>query len=375
MKKKSNVCAGASVSWRLLLMLSSLCWVGTEAFSQRITPTRTLSDDNISPDIHNDPFPDVSAPVQFPPPLSGMQRAARALEFYKNVIPVLVAYKSKEWELDLLEGPRPTPLSESEKAQIWKDLDEWGSTRIAETIQHLKGFYVKTGQVISTRVDLFPEAYTSKLQQLQDNIEPMPFPLVKSVVEQELLNGAPLSELFASFDETPLGAASIAQVHKARLLDGTVVAVKLQRPNVEPKLRGDIANLKRISKVLRQYLPVDYYAVFCELGDALENELDFLVEAQAMRKIFLAIQNGAGEPPVTIPLPVGELVTQRVLVMDFCPGVPLNRLSETMKARGIVPGSFEAKLAGRQILKSLAKAFGRMIFGAGIMHGDPHPGR
>ncbi len=317
--------------------------------------------------------------VDFPPPLTPIQRATRAVEFYKRALPVLAAYKAKELELryvpQLLGRPR---LSAADEEQVWKDLDEWGSTRIAETIQEMKGFYVKTGQVISTRVDLFPEAYTSKLQQLQDGIEPMPFPLVKSVVEQELLDGAPLSELFTHFEPTPLGSASIAQVHKATLLDGRVVAVKLQRPNVEPKLRGDIANLKRISKALRKSLPVDYYAVFCELGEALENELDFLAEAQAMKKIHLAIshttdgQNDQG--PVTIPLPIGELVTKRVLVMDFVPGVPLNRLSETMKEKGIVPGSPESKLAGRRILDSLAVAFGRMIFGSGFLHGDPHPG-
>lgn len=321
--------------------------------------------------------------MEFPPPLTPLQRATRAVEFYKRALPVLAAYKVKELELEL--GPkflgRPR-LTEAEQEEVWKQLDEWGSTRIAETIQEMKGFYVKTGQVISTRVDLFPEAYTSKLQQLQDGIEPMPFELVKSVVEQELLGGAPLGELFATFDPQPLGSASIAQVHKATLLDGRVVAVKLQRPNVEPKLRGDIANLKRISKALRKSLPVDYYAVFCELGDALENELDFLAEAQAMKKIHLAISHDANgkmvaddEKPVTIPLPVGELVTKRVLVMDFVPGVPLNRLSEVMKEKGIVAGSPESKLAGRRILDSLAVAFGRMIFGAGFLHGDPHPGK
>jgi len=105
----------------------------------------------------------------------------------------------------------------------------------------------------------------------------MPFELVEKVVRQELLDGAALSELFASFDRDPLGAASIAQVHRATLLDGRVVAVKLQRPNVEPKLLGDVANLKRISKALAKSLPVDYYTVFCELGDALTNELNFLV--------------------------------------------------------------------------------------------------
>ncbi|KAL3937007.1 MAG: hypothetical protein SGBAC_007792 [Bacillariaceae sp.] len=316
--------------------------------------------------------------IEFPPPLSPIQRTARALKFYKQVLPVLGAYKVKEVELDLRRNQLKQEISEEEEASIWNEVDEWGSTRVADTIQDMKGFYVKTGQVISTRVDLFPEAYTSKLQDLQDGLDPMPFAIVKKVVEQELLDGAPLSELFATFDEEALGAASIAQVHKATLLDGRVVAVKLQRPNVEPKLLGDVANLKRISKALADSLPVDYYTVFCELGDALGSELNFLAEAQAMRKIDLAISHDEqGQPTqkaVGIPLPVGELVSKRVLVMDFVEGVPLNQLKQRMKEKGIEEGTPEAKLAGRRILDSLSLAFGRMIFGAGFLHGDPHPG-
>jgi len=318
------------------------------------------------------------ATIEFPPPLSPIQRTARALKFYKQVLPVLGAYKAKEIELEVRRKQLKQEISEDEEASIWNEIDEWGSARVADTIQDMKGFYVKTGQVISTRVDLFPEAYTSKLQDLQDGLDPMPFAIVKKVVEQELLDGAPLSELFATFDEEPLGAASIAQVHKATLLDGRVVAVKLQRPNVEPKLLGDVANLKRISKALADSLPVDYYTVFCELGDALNNELNFLAEAQAMRKIDLAISHDEqGQPTqraVMIPRPVGELVSKRVLVMDFVEGVPLNKLKQRMKEKGIKEGTPEAKLAGRRILDSLSLAFGRMIFGAGFLHGDPHPG-
>ena len=199
--------------------------------------------------------------IEFPPPLTGFQRTKRAIEFYKRALPVLAAYKAKEVELQFRRSALGENIPDWEENQIWAEMDEWGSTRIAETIQEMKGFYVKTGQVISTRVDLFPEAYTSKLQELQDGLEPMPYELVEKVVRQELLDGAPLSELFATFDKEPLGAASIAQVHKATLLDGRVVAVKLQRPNVEPKLLGDVANLKRISKALAKSLPVDYYTV------------------------------------------------------------------------------------------------------------------
>mmetsp|Transcript_57456 Transcript_57456/g.140228 ORF Transcript_57456/g.140228 Transcript_57456/m.140228 type:complete len:638 (+) Transcript_57456:114-2027(+) len=317
----------------------------------------------------------------FPPPLTSTQRVARALSFYKRIIPVLAKYKAKEIEIQLKRKIDKDAISPEEEEQIWADLDEWGSTVVADTIKEMRGFYVKSGQVISTRVDLFPEAYTEKLAVLQDGLEPMPFEQVEAVVSQELLDGAPLSELFSSFDEEPLGSASIAQVHKATLLDGRTVAVKLQRPNVEPKLMGDVANLKRISKLLKDSLPVDYYTVFSELGDALVNELDFLAEAQAMRKISLAVrhsENGevdqATSVPISIPLPVGELVSKRVLVMDFVAGVPLNRLAETMEEKGITPGSPESKLAGRRILDSLVSAFGRMIFGSGFVHGDPHPG-
>ena len=114
---------------------------------------------------------------------------------------MLAAYKAKQLQLE--NGPRfllllgTQQVSPEEEAQQWHELHEWGSTKIAQTIQEMKGFYVKTGQVISTRVDLFPEAYTSKLQQLQDGIEPMPFALVQAVVEQELVDGAPLSDVFS----------------------------------------------------------------------------------------------------------------------------------------------------------------------------------
>lgn len=306
----------------------------------------------------------------FPPPLTSTQRVVRALSFYRRVLPVLAAYKAKEIEIQLKRKVDKDAVPPEEEERIWAELDEWGSTVVADTISEMRGFYVKSGQVISTRVDLFPEAYTKKLAVLQDGLEPMPFEQVEAVVSQELLDGAPLSELFASFDREPLGSASIAQVHKATLLDGRTVAVKLQRPNVEPKLMGDVANLKRISKLLKDSLPVDYYTVFSELGDALVNELDFLAEAQAMRKISLAVrhtENGvidnSASVPISVPLPVGELVSKRVLVMDFVEGVPLNRLAAKMEEKGIKPGSLESKLAGRRIIDSLVSAFGRMIFG------------
>lgn len=108
---------------------------------------------------------------------------------------------------------------------------------------------------------MFPKQYTDRLQKLQDSVDPIPASVVKAVVRQDLLEGEPLEVMFREFDDAPLGSASIAQVHRAVLADGRQVAVKVQRPSEEPKLRGDIGNLKAFSKRFRESLPVDYYKV------------------------------------------------------------------------------------------------------------------
>lgn len=100
-----------------------------------------------------------------------------------------------------------------------------------------------------------------------------------------------MSEMFESFDETPLGSASIAQVHRAKLLDGRIVAVKVQRPGIRGKLLGDIANLKNFALVVKDSLPLDYYKVFCEIEKNLGQELDFHIEAQYTMKVASAVSH------------------------------------------------------------------------------------
>ena len=234
----------------------------------------------------------------------------------------------------------------------------------------LKGFYVKTAQIISTRQDLFPKQYTDALSGFTDNLDPMPVSIVKAVVEKELLNrNEKFSDVFAEFDDEPLGAASVAQVHRAVLTEeygGREVAVKVQRPSIESKLMGDVANLKAVSKVFRNLdaLPLDYYTVFAELESQLADEFDFVAEAVAMDRIYNSLTRSADgteltEPPLVLPRPVSGLITKRVLVMDYLEGVPLSRASEEMERRGIDPDSPEAKLFGRKLLKSLTYCFGR----------------
>ena len=304
--------------------------------------------------------------------LSVTERLGRSLTFYSRVLPILARYKLAELDLE------QRCADEEECAAEYSELDDWGSDKLRDAILELQGFYVKSGQVLSTRVDLFAKPYCDKLQVLQEGLAPIPTDVVKEVVRRELCGDGTLDELFSDFEEKPLGCASIAQVHAATLLDGRRVAVKVQRPGAKPLLRADVANLKRFAKLLADALPVDYYVVFSELGDVLEGELDFLQEAQAMEKLHAAVRfrpDGRAAPaPLRVPRAVPGLATTKVLVMEFVEGVSLNNLAAEARKRGVEPGSPEAKILGSRIVRALGEAYARMIFGAGFVHGDPHPG-
>jgi aarF domain-containing kinase len=131
--------------------------------------------------------------------------------------------------------------SEEEVQALWDELHAEGANKLANTITSLKGFYVKTAQIIASRQDLFPKQYTDALQGFTDNMDPMPVSLVKAVIEQELLHRSEsFQDVFTEFDEVPLGSASIAQVHRAVLSPKyggpREVAVKVQRPSIEVDL-------------------------------------------------------------------------------------------------------------------------------------------
>eukprot|EP01041_Mallomonas_annulata_P000519 gene519-995_t len=309
--------------------------------------------------------------------LNVMERLGRAVSFYSKAVPVFASYKFLEISIDLQRNVFGKNVSIDDEEMQWSQLHDWGSDVITDIINELKGFYVKTGQIISTRVDIFPEQYTSKLSSMQDSLDPVPAEQIKEIIRKELLNGAPLTDLFCEFDDIPLGSASIAQVHRAKLLDGRIVAVKVQRPEIEGKLLGDIANLKNFAKAVQDTLAVDYYKVFCELERTLIYELDFMHEAQATQKVAGAVahtpNNKPKKAPVIVPLPIPGLVSRRVMVMEFIDGKALSKVANEMKALGIEAGSPESQLFGRKLLSALTDAYARMIFGSGIIHGDPHP--
>lgn len=344
-------------------------------------------------------------PVSFPPPLSQLDRLKRAAVFWSKAVPIVANYYGLIGTLKLQEimgeplddetievrirymGERIRQnhekmlmLSSSPCQQsLWNEKHEDGAQKLYETIADLKGFYVKTAQIISSRQDLFPKQYTDALSGFADNLDPMPASLAKAVVKQELLNkDEKWEDVFAEFDDEPLGAASVAQVHRAVLTEkygNKEVAVKIQRPSIESKLMGDIANLKALSKPFQNSdaLPLDYYTVFCELEEQLADEFDFVAEAVAMDRIYNSLTRSmdgsvATEVPLVMPRPVPGLVSKRVLVMDYLKGVPLSRAKEEMLKKGIDPDSPEAQLFGRKLLTALTYCFGRNILEQGFFH-------
>ncbi|KAJ1623433.1 ABC1 family-domain-containing protein, partial [Pavlovales sp. CCMP2436] len=298
--------------------------------------------------------------IEYPGPLSGPQRLLRAATFWSRALPIVFSYLQLQASFNVRERMGET-LDEAAMELEWDAQHTMGAAKLKETIETLMGFYVKTGQIIAARVDLFPRQYTDALSGLTDYVDAMPASLVKRVIEQELLTGTEtFSDVFQWFDDEPLGAASIAQVHHARLTHkygGMEVAVKVQRPAIEPKLLGDIANLKALAKPLRSVpsIPVDYYVVFSELEAQLADEFDFVKE-------------------VRTPLPVANLVTRRCLVMEYMDGIPLSRAKAQMEKRGIDPDGPEAQLFALKLLRALTDAFGRSILETGFFHADPHAG-
>lgn len=314
---------------------------------------------------------DSSADFTWPEPLSLSERLARSARFWSEIGPVVAAYQLQAFSFSAFGAA----YTEEQKEKIWTDLHEWGSGKLSGVINELRGFYVKSGQLIGSRPDLFPEPYTRKLASLQDDLPPMEPALVLKVVERELLDGGRLGDVFSEFDAEPQGSASVAQVHRAVLREGgQEVAVKVQRPGVEALMLGDVANVKALAFQLRGRFPVDYYTVFSELEAQLRFEFDFVAEAAAMDRIGAVLATVPGGPPCVTPRSVRQLVRPRVMVMSFIRGRPLSKLAAEFEARNIQPGSLEAKIVGRKLLRSLTDAYGAMLLGEGFFHGDPHPG-
>jgi predicted unusual protein kinase regulating ubiquinone biosynthesis (AarF/ABC1/UbiB family) len=236
------------------------------------------------------------------------------------------------------------------------------SARCIRTLGALRGVYAKLGQFASLRLDLLPPEATAALATLRDRVPPLPYATIRSCVEHEL--GAPLERHFPEFSREPLGAASIAQVHRGRLADGTEVAVKVQYPWLEASLPADLALVRGLLSLATRLLRrgrEHRERLFAEFASGLEDELDFTKEAQAAREIAA---NLASDPAVVVPEVFPQHSTRRVLCMRYHAAVSIDDRAGLARL-GIAP---------RDVLVILARAYASQVFLDGHFHADPHPG-
>eukprot|EP00249_Psilotum_nudum_P007121 c20317_g1_i4 orf=478-1797(+) len=240
-------------------------------------------------------------------------------------------------------------------------------------VLNLEAFFLKAAQMVG-KPDLAPDAWVRKLVMLCDAAPATPFSTVKLILERE---GLPLHDFFEKFEGQPIGSASIAQVHRARVKGSTRdVAVKVQHPGVEELMMTDIRNLKAFAAFLQRFdIKFDLLSITDELEDQVQYEFDFVREATSMDRIAdsMSIWNN-GKPPVIIPRSIPGMVTRQVLVMDFIEGIPILRLEVELAKRGICADGTVARLAKRNILRDLTAAYGQMILRDGFFQADPHPG-
>lgn len=224
----------------------------------------------------------------------------------------------------------------------------------------LEGGLIKTAQIGGARADIFPKPFIDELGRFHDDVPPRPFAQLAPFVEAEL--GAPLATIFAAIDPVPLGAASLAQVHRARLRDGSDVVIKIQYPEARRIIPLDLALLRRVAALIqRMQRSLDLRSVVFEITRFVELELDFRREAAATERLAAQF---AGRADVRVPRIHTEYVRDRVLVMEYLDGIQVGRIA-ALRAAGHVPGD---------VARRVGALYGEMIFERGFFHGDPHPG-
>ena len=284
----------------------------------------------------------------------------RALHFhrYKQIARLLWKYGRsdlvKQLDAPPFGGELDEELASEEGAtpeEFAADLEEMGPT------------FVKLGQVLSSRPDLLPQPYLEALARLQDRVKPFPFPEVQAIVEEEL--GVRISKAFSRFDERPLAAASLGQVHKAALRDGREVVVKVQRPGIVKQIAADFQVLEQIADFLQSHTEVGrkhrFVEVLREFRITVQQELNYEMEAS---NLIIVGENLAEFDLIAVPQPVTDYCTRRVLTMDYVRGRKVTSISPIARL----------DVDGCALAEELFRAYLKQVLVDGIFHADPHPG-
>lgn len=242
----------------------------------------------------------------------------------------------------------------------WEMQHQRGANRVLDTAASLGGALIKACQFASTRPDLLPPAYIRTLAPLQDRIPPHSWRAVKGTITREL--GRDLKSLFAEFDKKPIAAASIAQVHRARLHDGRIVAVKIQYPEIENLVTTDLAVMEKAVAAISRLAPqIQLQPILDYLKETLPLELDFKHEATAMTELRTALQH---REDVIVPQVIPELCTEHLVVMEFIDGIKITDREALVNAG----------ISLQEVARLLNDAYADQMLHLRMLHADPHPG-
>ncbi len=274
---------------------------------------------------------------------------------YKDIAWLLVKYGRSDlvsgMELEGFEAGTTAPGDKASAEELAKDLEKLGPT------------FIKIGQLLSSRGDLLPSAYLAALARLQDEVEPVSFGEVQPIVESEL--GVRISKAFAEFESTPIAAASLGQVHRARLRDGRPVAVKVQRPGIREQVLEDLEAFHEIAVFLDKHSDLggrfELEKMVEEFRKTILGELDYRQEASNLETIGRQMRPF---PRIVVPAPVADYTTSRVLTMDYIRGEKITSLSPLRRL----------ELDGHSLAEELFRAYLQQILIDGFFHADPHPG-
>ena len=260
----------------------------------------------------------------------------------------------------------------SKMARMWQILkiasryDVWHGltpTALRQLLEELGPTFVKAGQILSMRSEILPESFCQELKKLRTQVEPMDRNTMLQALRDEY--STPIEDIFDAIDDIPLGSASIAQVHKARLVTGELVAIKIQRPHVREIMAQDISIMRSLAKRAGRMMPgeqfVDLTSVVDELWQSFREETDFLVEARNLEEFR---HNNASCAYVDCPKPYRRLCTRHVVVMDYIDGLSIDD-AVALKRRG-----YNLEEIGTKLVDN----YTQQMLDDGFFHADPHPG-
>ena len=293
-----------------------------------------------------------------------LRKSLRHLNRYREILRILVKYGFwdvvEKIQVGLIFDISKKILPRMEK----KEYAILGTpVRLRMAFEELGPTFIKFGQMLSVRPDLIPPQIAEEFTKLQDEVAPVPFQILKPVIEKEY--GATLSETFTQFDENALAAASMAQVYRARLKNGEEAAVKILRPNIHQIIETDLEILFNLAELIEKHIPesklYDPVGIVNEFAKTIRKEQNLISEGRNIDIFHRYMQK---EDYIKIPIVYWEYTTEKILVTEFIQGIKISDLEALDKA----------KIDRKQVAENGTKSILKQVFEFGLFHADPHPG-